>query len=271
MTTIVSSYYLLPGNKKRPIESYMAWISIFLRYCDSPIVMFSDGEIADSMDTFRRNLSEKHSKGWKLVRRPLSELYCGSEGELSYFKKMAEGNTFTSDVVRIWMNKGFLLKEVTEDNPFSTESFIWCDAGCWRNPEFAARYGPGWPRKISSLTMSWLDDSLQKIRNMGKAPVDLNDFIDFYRPMIMYKPSVAGGIFGGNRDIIAKFTEIFKKILDIHVERSLPLDGDQELCCIAALWLEARGHPVDAYDGCMPLPPGTDNWFMFQSVLSNTE
>jgi hypothetical protein len=269
MTTIVSSYYLLPNNTKRSIESYMAWISNFLMFCDSPIVMFSDGEIADSMERFRKNVSETHSRRWKLIRRPLSQLYCGSEGELSYFKQLAEGRTITPDVIRIWMNKGFLLEEVAKENPFSTESFLWCDAGSWRIPEYAARYGPGWPRKqISSLTMSWVNDSLHKIRAKGKAPTDLNDFIDFYLPLISYKPSVAGGIFGGNLQIISKYTEIFKKILNIHVARSLVVDGDQELCCIAALWLEVHGESVDAYDEYrQPLPHGTDNWFIFQGIL----
>jgi len=262
MTTIVSCYYLLPNNKKRSIESYMNWISIFLTHCTSPIVMFSDGPIADQMDAFRKTCPDK----WLLVRTPLNDLHFGSQAELQYMEDRSRGRPITPDVMRIWMNKSHLLSQVAKTNPFNTESFIWCDAGCWRDPEFAKVYAPGWPRAPpKALTCSWLG-TMEDFRTLDNKNSTFEEFVDYYMGQLVNKPSFTGGIFGGDKEAIRNFTEIFTKIFDICRSRGIPIDGDQELCGTAVLWMEYKGMPTKFYED-KNLPPGTDNWFALQSLL----
>lgn len=256
MTTIVSCYYLLPNNKKRSIEEYMHWISNFLTHCTSPIVMFSDGPIADQMDAFR-----KAGGKWLLIRTPLQDLHFGSEAELAYMSHRAKETPVTPDVMRIWMNKSHLLSKVAKTNPFNTDSFIWCDAGCWRNPQFAKTYAPGWPKSPpKALTSAWL--GIRPTPNKE----NFEEFVTNYIPELL-RPAFTGAIFGGDKEAVTKFTEIFTRVFEICRSRNIPIVGDQEICGVTVLWMESQGMPTKFYDESTPLPPGTDNWFMLQSLL----
>jgi hypothetical protein len=262
MTTIVSCYYLLPNNKKRSIESYITWISNFLTHCDTPIVMFSDGPIADEMDRIRH---AKFPNKWLLIRRPLDQLKFSSPEYMSYFAALETHapRGITADVVKIWMNKTMFLNEVTTKNPFNTNSFLWCDAGCWRNPSVAAKYAPGWPRKnVEALTMTWID-SLVEIQQM-RIPASLEECVKGYS--IIGKPSVAGGIFGGSANSLQALADVFPKVLDILMKSKMYVDGDQEILAFSAIWLQ-QIIPVDFYYKVRYMPEGTDEWFLFQTIL----
>jgi hypothetical protein len=259
MTTIVSCYYLLPNNKKRSVHQYMNWIATFLNHCTSPIVMFSDGPIADQMDAFR-----KARGNWLLVRTPLADLHFGSDEELAYMAHRANYTPVTPDVMRIWMNKSHLLSKVAKANPFNTDSFIWCDAGCWRDENFAKVYAPGWPKSPpKALTSSWIVN-MEDIR-LPKPNTDFEEFVTNYIPHLL-RPAFTGAIFGGDREAVINFKEIFTKVFEICRARVIPIVGDQEICGVTVLWMESQGMPTKFYDETN-LPPGTDNWFMLQSLL----
>ena len=261
MTTIVSCYYLLPNNKKRSVDQYMNWISTFLTHCTSPIVMFSDGAIAEEMDVFRKARGLR----WLLVRTPIADLHFGSEAELQYFNNREKDTPVTADVLRIWMNKSHLMSKVAKANPFNTESFIWCDAGCWRDPTFAKAYAPGWPRSPpKALTSSWLI-RLQDVEHISKSQT-FEEFVDDYMGYLLNRPAFTGAIFGGNKEAVTNFTEIFTKIFEICRAKNTSIVTDQEICGVTVLWMESQGMPTKFYDETN-LPPGTDNWFMLQSLL----
>ena len=264
MTTIVSCYYLLPNNKKRSIESYITWISNFLTHCDTPIVMFSDGPIADEMDRIRK---AKFPNNWLLIRRPLDQLHFSSPEYMSYFAALETHapRGITADVVKIWMNKTMFLNEVTTKNPFNTNSFLWCDAGCWRNPSVAAKYAPGWPRNPpSALSMTWID-SLAEVRAITGQPKSLEECVKRYS-LVHGRPSVAGAIFGGSANSLQALADVFPKVLDILMKSKIYVDGDQEILAFSAIWLQ-QIIPVDLYDKFRHMPEGTDEWFLFQTIL----
>jgi hypothetical protein len=227
--------------------------------------MFSDGPIADEMDAFRKIRPDK----WLLVRTPMNELHFGSQAELQYMEERSSGRPITPDVMRIWMNKSHLLSKVAKVNPFNTESFIWCDAGCWRDEIFARAYAPGWPRAApKALTCSWLG-TMKEFRTLditNKTPT-FEEFVVYYMGQLVNKPSFTGAIFGGDKEAVTNFTEIFTKIFEICRSHGIPIDGDQELCGVTVLWMESQGMPTKIFDESTPLPPGTDNWFMLQSLL----
>jgi hypothetical protein len=266
MATIVSCYYLIPNNKKRSIPDYMTWITNFLTFCDTPIVMFSDGPIADEMDRIRH---ATFPSKWLLIRRPLDQLHFSSPEHMTYFAALETHapRGITADVVKIWMNKTMFLNEVTTKNPFNTNSFLWCDAGCWRNASLASRYAPGWPRNPpSALSMTWVDTlaEVRAITRQGR-PASLEDCVKRYS-LVHGKPSVAGAIFGGSAEALQALADVFPKILDILMKSKIYVDGDQEILAFSAIWLEQL-IPVDLYDKFRHMPEGTDEWFLFQTIL----
>ena len=240
----------------------MSWISNFLTHCDTPIVMFSDGPIADEMDRIR---NATFPTKWLLIRRPLDQLKFSSPEYMSYFAALETHapRGITADVVKIWMNKTMFLNEVTTQNPFNTNSFLWCDAGCWRNPRLAAKYAPGWPRKnVEALTMTWID-SLAEIQQRI-IPATLEECVKGYS--IIGKPSVAGGIFGGSAKSLQSLADVFPKVLDILMNAKMYVDGDQEILAFSAIWLQ-QIMPVEFYDKFRHMPEETDEWFLFQTIL----
>jgi hypothetical protein len=266
MATIVSCYYLIPNNKKRSIPDYMTWITNFLTFCDTPIVMFSDGPIADEMDRIRH---ATFPTKWLLIRRPLDQLHFSSPEYMTYFAALETHRPrgITADVVKIWMNKTIFLNEVITKNPFNTNSFLWCDAGCWRNTSLASRYAPGWPRNPpSTLSMTWIDTlaEVRAIIRQGR-PESLEDCVKRYS-LILTKPSVAGAIFGGSAEALQALAEVFPKVLDILMKSKIYMDGDQEILAFSAIWLQ-QIIPVDLYDKFRHMPEGTDEWFLFQTIL----
>ena len=248
----------------------MVWISNFLTFCDAPIVMFSDGEIADAMDTMRKNIFP-HAKNWLLIRRPLDQLQYSSQEYMDYFTNIEKTRPMgiTADVLKIWMNKIVFVNEVAEQNPFNTNSFLWCDAGCWRNQGIARQYGPGWPRNPPlSLTMTFMDNSLREIRKLAEPTLTLEECVKRYSPAIFNQASMAGAIFGGSLECIKALHDVFPKVLQFLMESNVFHVIDQEIFALSALWLESQGIPVDFYDKYrQPVPERTDEWFLFQTVL----
>jgi hypothetical protein len=167
------------------------------------------------------------------------------------------------------MNKSQFITEIARQNPFNTSSFVWCDAGCWRDERIARQYGPGWPRKqVSALSMTWMDYSLRSVRKIRcPFPASLEECVKEYSPVILNTSSIAGAIFGGSLECIETLNDVFPKVLDILIHSNIYVDGDQEILAFSALWLESR-MPVDFYDKYrQPVPEGTDEWFLFQTVL----
>ena len=281
--TVVSCYYPLP-EAKHTHEEYTQWIYQFLRYVDSPIVMFSEGPAADMLQKMRD--SEKLSDKFLVIRRPFHTLkFSGPEWDAKWTDQLEKSNfrkLHNINLYKIWANKSFFVQEVIEYNPFNTEKFVWCDAGCWRDPVIAEICGPGWPmaskiepKRIHLLAMKPIDPYLEKVK--GRQWTHSEIITELPTQLIL---TVCGTMIAGDREAWAEFAPAFEKTLELFIRHSQFAGDDQAVLTSTALWLHASDpeHAPLFYKS----PSIThffhygeyrmgDNWFAFQQHLSRHE
>ena len=278
--TVVSCYYPLPQAKHTP-EEYTQWIYQFLRFVDAPIVIFSEGPAADMLQKMRdsANLSDK----FLLIRKPFQNLkFSGPEWDATWTEQLEKSNVrklHNINLYKIWANKSFFVQEVIEYNPFNTEKFVWCDAGCWRDPTTAEVCGPGWPnaatiepKRIHLLAMKPIDIYIEKIRTWQMTHNDI--VVGLPTQNIL---TVCGTILAGDREAWAAFIPAFEKTLELFITNSQFAGDDQAVLTSTAIWLHASDpeHAPLFYKS----PTTThffqygeyhmgDNWFAFQQHFS---
>ena len=266
--TIISCFYFVKDNRKHNIQEYLNWISIFLRYCDRPIVMFTDSYVADIIDNMRKTYFPNYTANWMLIHRPIDQLEFNWP---EYWKKNHErdirSNIQNSDMYRIWANKSQLVEEVAKINPFNTSHFFWCDAGCWRDEEFAKRYAPQWPSKLENgLHVAWVE-------NFEKLYQEYNNIEDLtiekiIKIKVQHTPTIGGGIFGGSKESVIRFARCIRDAYKLYGEFGL-FAGDDQAVMVTATFI--MGHiygkeQVHHYNSNSYKILG-DKWFFFQYHL----
>jgi len=280
-TTVVSCYYPLP-QAKHTLEEYTQWIYQFLRFVDSPIVIFSEGPAADMLQEMRAsaNLADK----FLLIRKPFQSLkFSGPEWDAKWTEELEKSNwreIHNINLYKIWANKSFFVQEVIEYNPFNTDKFVWCDAGCWRDPVTVQVCGPGWPmaskieaKHIHLLAMESMDPYLAKVR--AQQQWTHSQVIKEIPTQLVL--TVCGTMIAGDREAWAAFAPAFEKTLELFIEHSQFAGDDQAVLTSTALWLHASDpeHAPLFYKA----PTTThffrygdygigDNWFAFQQHFS---
>ena len=267
--TIVSCFYDMPTNKKHTIDSYIQWISIFLQYCDTPIVMFSDGEVATYMDTYRKSISPRHAANWKLIRRPLHALaFHWPEFWKETIESDTRRTTYTADICMIWANKSQFLEEVANSNPFQSSHFYWCDAGCWRNRAFAERYAPNWPSKLDDpIQLTWVEnlDRFQNIyRSLSPCTIDSIFTIETQKCV-----TLGGAIFGGSKESVLLYSDCIRKSYELYRTKKLFAADDQAVMASAAFLMQhLYGDHTVKHCSSSDYPILGDRWFLFQYLLT---
>jgi hypothetical protein len=279
--TIVSCYYML-GQSKHFVEEYANWIRNFLVYVNTPIVMFSDGEAYDYMIHIRRLANLENT--FCIIRKPLSELEFSTPEWVETWKQHVEKSSYkhlhNQELYRIWANKSFFVREAIEKNPFQSEHFVWCDAGCWRDPRIARFYGRDWP----------CIESLDKGRLTVLAMVDMMPFFEqLENPAIQTLDdlvttihtdnvlTMGGTILAGDRTAWLKWIPAFQNTLQAFVRNELFAGDDQSVIASTILWLAKTD--MDACPSIINAPLGDgfvekdgvrmgDRWFAFQIILS---
>jgi len=281
--TVVSCYYPLP-QAKHTIEEYTQWIYQFLKFVDSPIVIFSEGPAADMLQQMRNsaNLSDK----FLLIRKPFQSLkFSGPEWDAKWTEQLEKSNwreIHNINLYKIWANKSFFVQEVIEYNPFGTDKFVWCDAGCWRDPITVQVCGPGWPmaskieaKRIHLLAMESIEPYLENVKARQLTHEQI--VTEIPTQLIL---TVCGTMLAGDREAWTAFAPAFEQTLELFIKNSHFAGDDQAVLTSAALWLHASDpeHAPLFYKA----PTTThffrygdygigDNWFAFQQHLSRHE
>lgn len=249
--TIVTAFYIIPENRKRRLEDYCYWISLFLNYIQYPIVFYSDGPIADTIDSLKKQ--SQPNAPWLLIKRPLESLeFQGPDWETYWTdccNKRTNGNVNSPNVYRIWANKLILLDEVCKKNPFNTKHFYWCDSACWRNEEFASLVGKSWKLPLTpGFHCTWLDN-LHTFQSSEEILLQGN------------KPTIAGAIYGGTSETIGEIKKRFCLFYEAARRHNLLDLNDQGI--LAATVLNMKNvHHWNAKD--YPIVQYGDPWFLFQ-------
>jgi hypothetical protein len=280
-TTIVSCYYQL-NTSKHSKDEYMSWITNFLVNIDTPIVMFSDGPEYEFMCQIRTHagLREKFFP----VRKPFSELAFSTPGWIQIWTNQVEKSNHkhlhNQELFRIWANKSFFVQEAIQLNPFESDVFVWCDAGCWRDRRVAYHFGKGWPSPdsltpgcLSVLAMTDLSPFFEKVTHPTIQTLD--DVVLQIRTDNVL--TVGGTILAGDKAAWLKWTPTFQSVLETFIKHDLFAGDDQSVITSTILWL-SKTDPTSC-PVILRAPFGNgfvqkdgvwigDNWFALQIFLS---
>lgn len=280
--TIVSCFYVLP-RPKHSMGEYMRWIQNFLTFVDTPIVMFSDGEVLDYLRQMRdeAGLSERLC----LIQKPFETLKFSSSEWIQIWEDQVSKSSYShlhnQELFRVWSNKAFFVEEAIEKNPFQSDYFVWCDAGCWRD-ELAARIcGPSWPlpekiipKRLHILAMSPVQPWLEKLEAF---PKEISQKMLVEQLNTSNTLTIGGTILIGDKAAWQAWIPIFETTLKIFVELGRFAGDDQAVIMSTALFLykaNSENKPVffksPSKNGFVMVSgfPIGDAWFAFQQHFS---
>lgn len=242
MVQIVSAYFKIPS--KQPHSFYTAHLHRFFRSLKAPLVFFTTPDV------------EAEIRGWGLdlhnvqfVHTSIPELTALQTYSPSFWARQKQRDPesyHTPELAAVWFEKKeFVLRAMTMTD---AEVFIWCDAGCVRNPVAEAAL------TAFGLRSAELQDGrlhLQQIR-----PIQPKAFYQY--PDI----SIAGAIQAGNRIAWATHSALYNESLNEYdaVGTSGNMDQYVLLRCTdkqPALYMLHKSPPNCA----------VDSWFFFLQTL----
>lgn len=245
--TIVSAYY--PFEKsKHSIQEYAAWIFNFLTNVNTPIVMFSEQPFCNLMQEMRESagLADK----LYIVEKPFSEVKFSTPEWIKVWEEQLKidplAHLHGQELFRVWANKPFFVEEAMQINPFHSEKFVWCDAGCWRDPTVAKICGPEWPlaEKIESermhiITISSMESYLNQLeKKEAWTHTSAWTHEDIVKNMNVRDNAIIGGtILLGDKKAWSQWIPAFEASLNYFIKNNLFAGDDQAVMASTVLWL----------------------------------
>jgi hypothetical protein len=283
-TTIVSCYYPRNENSRHTFEEYNLWIEQFLTFVNTPIVMFSDGEAYDWMYKVREKAQLLDR--FFLVRKPLSELECSSpEWEDIWTRQLQLGpwkDEPFQTIFKIWNHKAFFVEEALQKNPFESDVFVWCDAGCWRNPILCRNLAKDWPclkvlqpNRMFFLVIESMNDLIERL----SAP-DIQSLEDVVTKIqTHHRTTISGTILLGDKKAWENWIPLYRQALDYYGKHNVFAGDDQAVIASTYLWIlksQPEYAPRTIFDpigqGVPILVEGIvqlDRWYQLQILLSH--
>jgi hypothetical protein len=281
-TTIVSCYYPLECSK-HSIEEYKVWIQQFLSFVNTPIVMFSDGETYDWLYQLRKEAGLLDE--FFLIRKPLSALEFSTpewdaiwdhQSMIGHWKDQSFQKAF-----RIWANKSYFVQEAIQKDPFESDFFVWCDAGCWRDLGVCRTFAKDWPspkalrpNRILLLVIESMDALIQKLND---PEIQTHEDV-VTKVQTCHKWTVGGTILAGDKNAWALWTPLFRQTLEYFVKHNLFAGDDQAVIGSTYLWMlksQPQYAPITFVDpigrGLLVLVEGKvhwERWYQLQILLS---
>lgn len=265
---------------------YIHWIHNFLSSIDSPVVMFSEGDMLQAMIQMRKEA--KLEDRFFPIEKPFDQLKFSTSEWIQIWEKQVEKSNFRQlhnhQLYRIWANKSFFVEEAIQKNPFQSDFFVWCDAGCWRDQPTAQILGPSWPvpekgvpNRLHILAMSPIQPWIEKT-DVLPADSTLTDIVE--KIPTRFVAIVSGTILAGDKAAWQSWIPIFEQTLQAYIEKDLFAGDDQAVITSTALWLhkiDSSNKPIfykaPAHRGFLILGgwPIGDPWFAFQAHFSKID
>jgi hypothetical protein len=155
----------------------------------------------------------------------------------------------------IWNEKSHFLKLAIEKNPFLSNYFIWCDMGCFREPNIKYINWPN-PEKISSI-----DTNKVVLLEVQKHQFEHYIYSLENLPDFRYTNYISGTIFSGNAEILLKWHDKYYGMLEYFIEKNRFVGKDQSIMnCVYLL----------NYDMCH-LVSAIGKWFHLQDYFNNED
>lgn len=241
-STIVTAYYEIPS--KAPKSTYLNWINNFLKNIENNIVFFTSEDLVDYFKSVRNE-----NIIYKVL--PFGELNAIKKYGYDFWKKQKEIDVWryhTPELGIIWYEKKEFVLRVIEENPFNTDYFIWCDAGCMRH----SAYFPS----INTFGKNLSNIDKDKLNFQVIGPLQNKSFYAY--PDIC----IAGAIIVGKKETWYRYKELYDKILQEYVNANISCLMDQY---IMVSMLEKY---KDEFSLIYPTKKYIDVWFFFLEELS---
>ena len=206
--TIVTGFFSMPS--KFSDETYHKWIKNFLCLRENMII-FTDKENITFINN-HRNISTSH-----VILTTIENF--STYKFLDYWKYCntidIEKHSHSPYLYMIWNEKSYFIEKAIELNKFNSEYFFWMDMGCIRDvnmlkciKKFSSNGIPDDKIVLSRISDNYLSNQL----NENKISVSLQNVGDRSCSVINY---IQGGFFGGHKNIMKKWTQLYTDELDL--------------------------------------------------------
>jgi hypothetical protein len=261
--TLVTAYFNV--SSRRDTSVYMEWAENLLKL-EAPIVMFTTPDYYEKFIKIRGNLPIKiHTVDfndmymWKTYRDKWNEHYLIDP----------EAHCHSSELFAIWANKSVWLKDVANENPFSTDYFMWCDFGAFRDsslmhnfiktfPSCTQRFNEG--KILFSIVYKFQpDDFVVKNDIPGNFTLNNGD----------YKDRITGGLWGGDKLACNRWNTAYEDMLQKYFNAGLFAGKEQSVMMstmLDDLSLVELVEPPEEYKDT-----ADRRWFFLQYFLSRPE
>ena len=257
MATVVSAYYVFPS--KFPSQQYLTWIRYFLENIDCRLIFFTTADLIPLLTEMRsRNQSLLSQQNTKFIDLPMDQWKSFQKYGRAFWENQKlidpEKHIHSPELYAIWYEKKEFVNAAIQLNPFQTEKFIWCDAGCFRYPDwFPQIKNFGQVDNIPENSMLLLQ--IQPFTSTEINSPDSRDFLRVNR--------IGGGIQAGSASTWKTWSQVYDQQLENYVQKGKFVGKDQSILTEIVL-----NHP----ELCQTITPAniSDQWFTLLFTLSKT-
>jgi len=131
---VVTAYFEI--DSKHSLSEYDAWIQNMLSLTD-PMIIFTEEQFVDKFLLLRSHAANQT----KIVTTRLENLKIARMYTLDMWSQQLAMDPEirihkTFKLFWVWLNKLSFMAEAVQDNPFSSDIFVWCDIGSFRDKEY---------------------------------------------------------------------------------------------------------------------------------------
>jgi hypothetical protein len=177
MTTVVSAYYPIPS--KFSTEKYLEWIRVFWSKTVCPLIFFTDPSTVPAIQACLQGRPHDRTLIIGLPFQDLQAYHALSPEVWVYTQRLdPERGIHSAELYALWYEKKEFVLHAIKVNPFHSETFVWCDAGICRYPDWVERgiFNPSWPleRKIPRGQMLALQVDPFRYEDFQVAPLEID-------------------------------------------------------------------------------------------------
>jgi len=224
--TVVTCYYRIPS--KHSYEKYDVWISQFLSVVNCNLVIFTSFDLL-------RFIYEKIpvSLQYRAYIIPIDfenlDIYRKYQHlwDQQYTIDPDPGCGRSKECYVLWNSKLWFLHKAIQQNPFQSDKFVWTDIGSLRTPNASLFHNIHHRYPLyDKISGSRIDIAMIE-------PIE-----DPHQTVFVGEVHFSGTIFGGHKDTIQVFHNLFYKKLDEHIQKGIFVGCDQQT--ISSVYNENR-------------------------------
>ena len=213
--SVVTCYYRV--SSKHTHDKYDEWITNFLPNIPCQLIVFTSPDLVD----YIRDKRGIHMDKTVIIPIELESLPLYQEylefWDSQYQMDNQKDTKRTKECYILWNSKLRFLKQAIELNPFSSDKFVWTDIGCLRSSH---------PNIIFNLAQPY--PIYDKISNTHIDIVLIHSIDNCEQKVFIDEVHFSGAMFGGHKDNILVFHDLFYKRFDEHIRQNIFIGCDQQ-------------------------------------------